>query len=488
VNPESGLDHRIRLVKNTAYSGATTSAGLLLFALMILAGRSLGSNDFGIFSFALSLASLFAIVTDFGLDDLVVREVARDRRLAGECFGNIIVWKTLLSVCALAALVITVDIMKSSSTIRVVTYLLGMMAILRSFITTVRAFFRSFERFDLESALVVTDRVLLFGVAAACLLTGKNVIALAVVFTGVRLVTILIALILFHIKVAPIAPRFDLGFIRSFQLQAMPFGFAFLCFGLYTYLDKIILSLARSEVEVGLYNAGYQIYEGLMIIPTILAAVLYPRFSRLFVSDPWRQRELFSRGTKYLMIIALPLAVGGLLRSEEILSLLFGSEFLPAGPALSILLCGVVLSFQNVLLHTYLNSVNRQRTMLLTTLAGLCLALIMDILLIPRYGIIGAAVAAIGYVVTIFGTSYWAVRSQPLQASIVRAVWRPLLAALAMGAVFWKTGSIPVAAAMVLAIALYVFLLFIMRVFDRQELELAKGFLGRIFSRSRPPG
>ena len=118
-------ERRASLVRNTFYSGLTTSAGLLLFVLMILAGRSLGSHDFGVFSFALSLASIFAIITDFGLDDLVVREVARDRRLAGEYFGKIFVWKLILSVIALAALVITVDALKSSRIIRMVRKSIG---------------------------------------------------------------------------------------------------------------------------------------------------------------------------------------------------------------------------------------------------------------------------------------------------------------------------------------------------------------------------
>ena len=194
----------------------------------ILAGRSLGSHDFGVFSFALSLASIFAIITDFGLDDLVVREVARDRRLAGPYFGKIVVWKLILSIIALTVLVLTVNALKSSQIVRVVTYLLGSMAIFRSFITTVRAFFRAFERFDLEARLVVTDRILLFACGAFFLLAGRDVVVLAVVFSAVRLASIFYALILFHRRVDRIVPRFDARFIRAFQVQALPFGLAFL--------------------------------------------------------------------------------------------------------------------------------------------------------------------------------------------------------------------------------------------------------------------
>lgn len=484
MNRQEVPQHRASLVRSTFYSGLTTSAGLLLFVLMILAGRSLGSHDFGVFSFALSLASIFAIITDFGLDDLVVREVARDRRLAGEYFGKIFVWKLILSVIALTALVITVNELKSSPIIRMVTYLLGSMAILRSFITTVRAFFRAFERFDLEARLVVTDRVLLFACGAAFLLTGYSVVVLAVVFSAVRMISILIALILFHRRVDRIVLRLDTRFIRTFQAQALPFGLAFLCFGLYTYIDKIILSLARSEAEVGLYNAGFQLYEGLMIIPIILAAVFYPRLSTLFLNDRGHHRALFLRGIKYLMMIAMPLAAGGLFLADDLLKLLFGAEFLPAAPALSILLCAIVLAFQNVLLHTFLNSMDRQRTMLLTTLLGFAMAVLLDLILIPRYGIIGAAAATLGYVATIFITGGWAIRRSLDGRAVLTAAGKLSAGAVLMSLLLWRLETVSAVLAAVVAGAVYLTVLTVLRILDRTELDILRHHLRRILSRS----
>jgi len=466
------VDHRLKLAKNTFYSAITTSAGLLLFVLMILSGRHLGSNDFGIFSFALALASIFAITTDFGLDDLIVREVTRDRRRAQEYFGNVIVWKAILSIFALLALFVTVNILKSSTTIRMVAYLLGLMAIFRSFITTIRAFFRAFERFDLESRLVVLDRVSLFGFAVLFLLLGRDVIVLACAFVCVRFCTLIFALALLHRKVTRVVPRFNFQFIKAFQLQAMPFGLAFLCFGLYTYFDKIVISLMRSEAEVGLYNAGFQIYEGLMIVPVILGAVLYPRLSQLFVSDRGRLGDLLSRGMKYMIVIALPVAAWGLLFSEDIVAKLFGQEYLETALSLSILLCGMVISFQNVLLHTFLNSIDRQKYMLITTLAGLFVAICLDLILIPRYGIVGAAIATIGYALTIFSASYGYIFLRHSRISMLRIMWKPLLCVLLISAFLWRLGPSSTVLSLVIFIPMYVLLLLLLKVFDRVELEL----------------
>jgi O-antigen/teichoic acid export membrane protein len=303
-------------------------------------------------------------------------------------------------------------------------------------------------------------------------LLGKGVIVLAYAFVGVRFCILVFALILLHRNVVRVVPKFDFQFIKTFQLRAMPFGLAFLCFGLYTYFDKIVISLTRSEAEVGLYNAGFQIYEGLMIVPVILAAVLYPRLSQLFVSDKGRLADLFSRGMKYMIVIALPVAAWGLLFSEDIIARLFGHEYLETALSLSILLCGIVISFQNVLLHTFLNSIDRQKYMLITTLAGLFVAICLDLILIPRYGIVGAAIATIGYALTIFSASYGYIFLRHTRVSLLKIIWKPLLCVLLISVPLWRLGSPSTVLSLIIFIPLYVLLLLLLKTFDGMELEL----------------
>jgi len=146
----SGAFDKISLVRNTFYSTLIFFSNLFLLGLLILGGRYLGDVNYGIFTFALAFAFIFEIFTDLGVSDFSQREVARDKKLAVPYFGNLLLWKSLLSMGVFIALVLTINLLKSSPETRLAVYLLGFAAILRSFKVTCRSFFRAFERFDMD--------------------------------------------------------------------------------------------------------------------------------------------------------------------------------------------------------------------------------------------------------------------------------------------------------------------------------------------------
>lgn len=136
--------HKGSLKRNTFYSGVTNFSDVLLFTLMILAGRYLGANDFGIFAFAQSIAILFLTFSNFGLNTLAIRDVARDRELATRYMGNILLWKGVLSLIAFLSLVLTIFYIKeSTSDTRIVVSLMGIAVMIRFFTMTGRCFFTS---------------------------------------------------------------------------------------------------------------------------------------------------------------------------------------------------------------------------------------------------------------------------------------------------------------------------------------------------------
>ncbi len=123
----------VSLAKNTFYSGFTSLSNLFLFVLLVIAGRYLGSVDYGIFTFALAFVFMFEIFTDFGLRGLSQRVVARDKRLSTKYFGNILVWKLVLSAIIFVILILSINVLKSSPKTRLAVYIIGFATILKSF-------------------------------------------------------------------------------------------------------------------------------------------------------------------------------------------------------------------------------------------------------------------------------------------------------------------------------------------------------------------
>jgi O-antigen/teichoic acid export membrane protein len=151
----------------------------------------------------------------------------------------------------------------------------------------------------------------------------------------------------------------------------------------------------RTDAEVGWYAAAYRVYEGLTYAPSILAAVLTPRLSYLFTHDRAGHRTLLTRAL--LASLALAVVLGGIaaLAAAPVISLLFGSRYAAAAQPLQILSAGALFVFATWILHAGAISTNLDRRLLVTTGIGLGANVALNIALIPRYGISGAAWATV---------------------------------------------------------------------------------------------
>lgn len=477
---ENGVLDKISLAKNTFYSSLASLSNLLLMVLLILAGRYLGDVDYGIFTFALAFAFIFEIFADLGLSTLSQRTVARNRGLAPKYLGNLLTWRLVLSILVFAILILSINVLKSSPKTRLAVYIMGFATILRSFKWTCRSFFRAFERFDLDALTMWVERLSLVIIGTIVLLRGAGLVYFASVFVIVRGFDLVITFIILNWKVVKIIPRFDIGFLKKFQIEALPFGLFSVIIILYSYADTVMLSFIRTDAEVGWYNAAYKIYEGLTVFPSIICAVLYPRLSRLSILNNKAHSVLSFRASKYMFVVSLPILICGVLLSKNIIGLLFGQEFQQASFALQILLLGIVFVFQIWLLQTILNSIDKQKVVMYIGLTGLVINICLNLLFIPRYGFRGAAATTVLSEMVVFIIYYFYLYKSYHKFSALKSSLKPLFASLIVGALVWKFNALPLIPLLFLVLGLYSFLLFCFKVFDSQERELLYGFVRAI--------
>jgi O-antigen/teichoic acid export membrane protein len=164
---------------------------------------------------------------------------------------------------------------------------------------------------------------------------------------------------------------------------------------LYTYIDTVILGVMRSDAETGWYAAAYRVYEGLTYVPAVLSAVLTPRLSYLFTHDRAALRPQILRALA--SAAGLGLLMGGLAvwLARPLMSLLFGPAYLPAVKPLQILAGGAIFVFSTWILHAAAIATNLDRRLLLTTGVGLGSNVALNLLFIPRWGMVGAAWATV---------------------------------------------------------------------------------------------
>jgi len=389
------LRARFPSLANAAYATLTAGSAALLLVLLMIAARFLSADDYGRFAWAFALTTIIETVMDAGLGQLSVRATGRDKDWAGGAFGHVLGLKLVWVVVGLTILVIVAPILKSDPRIIKLCYLMGISSAVRSYLLTARGVLQGLGRFDLEALAVVSDRVLLLVAGTAALWLGYGLFGLAFAFVGARLIMLAAVTILLRTVIGHVTPAFDRASWRDLQTAALPLGLFMIALNAYTLIDTVILGVMRSDAEVGWYAASYRIYDGLTYPPSIIAALLTPRLSYLFVNDRPAHRRMMMLGLGGSMAIGVVLGGIAILVASPLVTLLFGSGYAPAAASFRVLAGGAFLVFGTWILHAAAISTNLDRRLLLTTLVGLLSNVVLNIVLIPRWGIEGAAWATV---------------------------------------------------------------------------------------------
>jgi O-antigen/teichoic acid export membrane protein len=377
------------------YATLSASSTALLLILSIVAARVLGTEEWGRFSFALALATIFETLMDFGLHQVAIRSIARDPGDAPSVFQNTLSLKLVLAVGMMASLLLTTIALQTDRTLRLVSALLGVSMILRSYLLAVRSLFQGLELFAADAIVIVMDRALLLLAGVATLALGYGIRGLAVAFVASRVLSFGLAARLARRQLGSFRLRFDRHVWVDLQLQALPIGSFLAVWSVYSYIDTVLLSMLRGATDTGIYAAAYKIYEGFAYVPAVLASVLTPRLASYYATDRIGHRRLARQGLGVSVVLAIVAGVPLFVFARPIVLLLFGHGYADAADVLRILVIGFPGMFVIWMLVVLAMSAHRGRLMLETSLIGCATNVGLNLWLIPSYGVRGAAAATI---------------------------------------------------------------------------------------------
>jgi O-antigen/teichoic acid export membrane protein len=398
-------------------ASAELIARMLAFVLTIVIARNFGASAFGELSVAQIIGTYISILVVFGLNTIGIRELAKNE------FAETIV--TNIHKIKLAFFLVT-------NVISVVIYfmtsydphtkLLVLLYIFSSSLLAVMDLSWVFNGFSMMkyTSLVRIFQQFLFVLLAAVLLyiTPLGVLALPIALAVSALVTGVYAIYLLkrsklissmNFKEMFNFTRFSLNEIKLFTSSAKIFLSAILV-QVYTSSGALIVSHYHSAAVVGLLNANLKITILLVAIPGIIITVLFPLLSG---ANDARRKELFNSSLKTMIVIALPISIGGVITSYHLIGLLYGAEFLGASASFKILIVGMFFSFINYVLGYLLISHNSEKMFLRMVIISSVVNMSLNFLFIPRFGIIAAsATSVLAELIITIGYSYKIYRLQ----------------------------------------------------------------------------
>lgn len=303
---------RIGVARNITWLTGTSLAvkPFWLVFIVVLCWRTLGTAEFGVFSTALWLAFIPAALTDLGLTQLTIRDVARIRESASEYFSNILVFKLALAPIAWlvaigAGIALGYDQMMLWSVAWAGVYALAMQAM-----TYLRSFYRAFENLKLEGISTILEKIVVVSLGTLALFWTRSAHGtLAGMATGMT-----IAVVLNAVWIAMNLARLDFGLVRlKFLRNAVRLGFPIFVYSfaivVYTRLGGILLEHWHGARATGEFAAAYRILESLFLLNAVFTAAVLPRLSALYHEGRLaRFRYVFSRSLMAAVGLAVVMA------------------------------------------------------------------------------------------------------------------------------------------------------------------------------------
>jgi O-antigen/teichoic acid export membrane protein len=373
----------------------SAASAVLLLGLNALVSHALGEDAFGRFSWALRLGLIGESLMDFGVHQITIRSIAREPARAANLFHNSLALKMATGAAMFVVMAAASWLAAEDALLWHTSLIMLGAAIMRSFILTVRGVLQGLERFGHDCLVVVGDRVLMLGLSGLAIANGAGLLGVAGAFLLARVIAVGGAMLLVGSFTGGVRLRFDVALWRRLQREAIPLGLFVVVLNFYSYIDTLMLGVMSDFVQTGLYNNAYGLYEGLSYAPAVLSAVLTPRLSRLWREDAGAHRRLALRSA--FAAAALSAVAGGAMwvAGRPLLAIVFGDGAVAATTTLNVLLAGLPFVFVIWILHAVAISVFRERLLLMTTLIGAGLNAALNLVLIPRYGRDGAALATV---------------------------------------------------------------------------------------------
>ena len=385
---------RLRWLAGSKLIADTIGRGLQ-FVLVYLAQRALGPAVYGEFTYAVAIGIVLAPLTDLGVQLIVTREIARNTANAARIAGTGLAIKFMLTAIVVAILIVISHTRSSDTQAAVIA--LGLAMIFNSFVEYFGYVLRGLQRVEVEAAITLIMRGLVFALGLIALVNRAGLMGLAMAYALGSSLAVIGSYRLLRRRFIQAADAFvDFGSLRRLLCEALPLGGAIAISILYTRTSIFMLASLSDSSAVGVYGVAQKLTEPLAIIPAAIMAAVFPALTHDLAQHGYAStRRLRGRTIGALAIIGLIIAGAGWIGGPWLINRLYGDQYVGATIALQLLALSVLMTFVNYALTHFLIAINRQRLNLLFNAIIFAINIGLCALLIPRLGPAGAALATL---------------------------------------------------------------------------------------------
>ncbi len=452
---------------------------LINFIAAVLLARYFGQSLFGTLSFLATFFFFLGAVDNQWIRPILIREITRDKINAGRIIGNGLIIKTLISLSAIILFWITLGLISVSNEIIILAIFTSLGLFLSSLVSSYETIFQASLKVKRFIGLSIFSKLL--NIALVCLVVYfKQSLFNFYVLSLIPGIILLILVRNYSRKI--IIPDFKIDIIlwRKIFRLSWPLGLTAAFIFIYHRLDQVFLLHIKGAAELGSYSVAVKLAEILNIIPIALSVSILPLMSVYFKTSTTNLIKTYQLSFKYLLFFIIPIAVWASCFSGNIISSLYGKQFLSSGPALAILIWAEIFVYVGLVNNAILVATDKQILDPLFTGTSAAINIVLNMILIPRYGLIGAAISSllsysVGPVMGYFFRS-----TRPYSSSMLHYSLKPFCAASFMFLFIYYTRSL-FWVSFLTSPFVYVLVFFLIKGIDKVDIKLVKS----VFSNSR---
>lgn len=480
-----------KILSNTFWQvlGRVVTALIGIVSIKIITNY-LPTEVYGQYTTVYEFIGFFAIAADFGLYTIGVREMAKKEKSESEILANILSIRLFLIAITLGSAVVVANLIPQysgtfvASGIWIVAFTTGL-ALLSGTLTSVLQY-----RLKMQYANfgIILSRFVSIGYVAYTvyvlkpdnLAVGFQNLLYAGLFANLLLILVTFYFIARETK---IYLDFNWKYTRELVSKSLPYGLALILSTIYFKIDIILLSLMKDYHQVGIYGVPLKLMEILSVLPVFLLNSALPAMTESFNNNKEKFAATLSKLWTFLMMLAAPILIGGFVLAFPLTFVISNPQFLSgyhcnnniqlvyqdsneaalkcknqetsklfewpnsqqngytyllgSDMALKIILFGMFFSFLNTLFAFSLVSMDHQSKLIITNAIGVVFNLVTNIIFIPKYGFMGAAVTTVlSEIIILLGTYYYVRKNIDLRLPYKKSAYI-LLSATIMGLVVY---------------------------------------------------
>lgn len=392
---------------------------LLMLILTIYLARIYGTTNYGIYALALSTGNLFEIIFNMGLGTVFMQRISGVKDSAEtthqspahlkthleEQLAIFLPLRIILSVISFGCFIIFSLALQKSSETFIALNLAGLYFSIFSINTFLWSCFDSRQKMHFTAIAKLILYLIIFGLGLYFIILRTSISLIISTYIVGTIASLIFTISIIHKYFSKIKFHVALPEWKKIIHEGWPIALSGTFVFVYNYLDTILISISKGENAVGLYSVSYKITGTIFILATLINQAYLPTLINTHANEPKQLGNIFNNALKAIFFWSIPITFGGFILAERIILFIFGQDYINSIGPFKILIWNCLIFFFSSALTNLLYALKEQKKVMKIFFAGAVVNTILNIFIIPRYGIEGAAITTIlAEIVVLFGT------------------------------------------------------------------------------------